>query len=169
MSLTSSFARRLRRAALAAALCGLAGAAAAHGAKLGDITIGHPFATPSIAGVNNGVAYFRSLENTGAVADRLVRASTPAAARVELHTMSLDGQGVMRMREIEAIDLAPKSKLVMRSGSGVHLMLMGLKAPLKEGDTFPMTLHFERAGTVEVKVVVDRPKPAGSGPEGHMH
>jgi copper(I)-binding protein len=57
----------------------------------------------------------------------------------------------------------------MRSGSGMHLMLIGLKAPLKEGDSFPMTLQFERAGTVEVKVIVDRPKPGGAAPEGHMH
>ena len=150
---------RLRRATLGAALCGAAIVVAAHGAKVGDIDIRHPYATPSIAGVANGVAYFRSLENTGDVADRLVRASTPAAARVELHTMSLDAQGVMRMREVDAIPLAPGAKVTMRPGSGFHLMLMELKAPLAEGDSFPMTLQFERAGSVEVKVVVDRPKP----------
>jgi len=154
-------------AALAASLA--CAAALAHGFRVGDIAIGHPFATASLAGTSNGAAYFTSLENTGAVADRLVRASTPAAARVELHTMAVDAQGVMRMREIDAIALAPKAKLLTRSGSGVHLMLMDLKAPLKEGDSFPMTLQFERAGAVEVKVVVGRPKPAGAAPEGHTH
>jgi copper(I)-binding protein len=156
-------------AALAAALCAAAAIAAAHNAKAGDVAIGHPFATPSIAGVSNGAVYFSSLENTGDQPDRLVRASTPAAARVEIHTMGVDAQGVMRMREIDGIALAPKAKLLMRAGNGVHLMLMGLKAPLKEGDTFPMTLQFERAGTLQVEVKVDRQKPGGAMPEGHMH
>jgi copper(I)-binding protein len=165
-----AFLRRcLVRAACAAVLCATVTGAGAHGAKVGDIAIGHPFATPSLAGVSNGVAYFGSLENTGSAPDRLLRASTPAATRVELHTMGVDAQGVMRMRELDAIELAPKAKLVMRAGNGVHLMLIGLKAPLKEGDRFPMTLQFERAGSVEVDVVVDRPKPGGAMPEGHMH
>jgi hypothetical protein len=163
-----SFRRRLGQAACAASLCAAAAIAAAHGGKVGAIAIGHPFATPSIAGTSNGAAYFASLENTGDKPDRLVRASTPAAARVEIHTMGVDAQGVMRMREIDGVVLAPKAKLLMRAGSGVHLMLMGLKAPLKEGDSFPMTLQFEHAGTVQVDVKVGRPKPDGAMPAGAM-
>ena len=74
--------------------------------------------------------------------------------------MAVDAQGVMRMREIDGIALAPKAKLQMRPGTGMHLMLIGLKEPLKEGATFPMTLQFERAGTVEVNVVVQAPQGA---------
>jgi copper(I)-binding protein len=158
----------LGRVALAVALAAAVSAVAAHGTKVGDIAIGHPFATPSLAGSANGAVYFASLENTGTVADRLVSATTPAAARVELHAMAVDAQGVMRMRELDAMALAPKAKLLMRAGNGLHLMLIGLTAPLKEGDSFPMTLRFERAGTVDVKVVVDRPRPATAA-EGHMH
>ena len=166
----SAFLRPLLvRAACAAALCAIVTAAGAHGAKVGDIEIAHPFAAPSLAGVSNGAAYFAALENTGSAPDRLLRASTPAAARVELHSMAVDAQGVMRMREIDAIELAPKAKVVMRPGSGMHLMLIGLKAPLKEGDRFPMTLQFERAGKVDVDVVVDKAKPAPANAEGHMH
>jgi len=157
------------RAAVAAALCAAAVAVAAHGADVGDIAIGHPFATPSIPGMSNGAAYLASIENKGAVADRLVRASTPAAARVELHTMAVDAQGVMRMREVDGIALAPKAKVQMKPGAGLHLMLIGLKEPLKEDASFPMTLEFERAGKVEVKVVVGQPKPGGAPVEGHMH
>ena len=146
----------------------LSAAAPAHGANVGDIAIGHPFATPSLAGTTTGAAYFATLENTGTSADKLVRASTPMAARVEIHTMAVDAQGVMRMREIDGIALAPKAKLQMRPGMGMHLMLVGLKEPLKEGATFPMTLVFERAGTVEVKVVVQTPRAQGGGEE-HMH
>jgi periplasmic copper chaperone A len=155
--------------ALALTLSAASAAAAAHGANVGDIAIGHPFATPSIAGTTTGAAYLATLENTGAAPDKLVHASTPAAARVEIHTMSVDAQGVMRMREIDGIALAPKAKVQMRPGMGMHLMLIGLKEPLKEGATFPMTLQFERAGTVEVKVVVQVPKPHGAAEETHMH
>ena len=157
------------RAAVAATLCAVTLGAAAHGASVGDIAIGHPYATPSIPGTSNGAAYLASIENKGAVADRLVRASTPAAARVELHTMAVDAQGVMRMREVDGIALAPKAKVQMKPGSGLHLMLVGLKEPLKEDASFPMTLEFERAGKIEVKVIVGQPKPGGAMADGHMH
>jgi len=169
MAAASSLLHAGLRAAVAATLCAVMLGAAAHGASVGDIAIGHPYATPSIAGTSNGAAYLASIENKGAVADRLVRASTPAAARVELHTMAVDAQGVMRMREVDGIALAPKAKVQMKPGSGLHLMLVGLKEPLKEDASFPMTLEFERAGKVEVKVIVGQPKPGGAMAEGHMH
>jgi len=150
------------------ALALLATLATAHGSNVGDIAIGHPFATPSLAGTTNGAAYFASLENTGASADKLVRASTPVAARVELHTMAVDAQGVMRMRELEGIALAPHEKIRMRPGMGMHLMLIGLKEPLKDGVRFPMTLEFARAGKVEVTVVVQSAIPGGA-PASHAH
>jgi len=161
----------LFRAAACGALCAWAALtlpAEAHEARIGDIEIRHPFATPSLAGTRNGAAYFVKLENTGARADRLLRANTPAAERVELHTMAVDAQGVMRMREVEAIELAPKASIAMQPGSGFHLMLMALKQPLLEGASFPMTLEFERAGKVEVKVVVQVPK-ARDGAAPHKH
>jgi len=169
MTTASSLLHVAVRAALVATLCAVTLGAAAHGASVGDIAIGHPYATPSIPGTSNGAAYLASIENKGAVADRLVRASTPAAALVELHTMAVDAQGVMRMREVDGIALAPKAKVQMKPGAGLHLMLIGLKEPLKEDASFPMTLEFERAGKVEVKVVVGQPKPGGAPVEGHMH
>jgi len=56
----------------------------------------------------------------------------------------------------------------MRPGSGMHLMLIGLKEPLKDGARFPMTLDFERAGKVEVTVIVEGDS-SGGGAAGHMH
>ena len=161
--------RKLSRVLAAGLLAGAASAVAAHGASIGDIAIGHPYATPSIPGTSNGAAYLASIENKGGVADRLVRASTPMAARVEIHTMNLDAHGVMRMREIDGVALAPKAKVQMKPGSGLHLMLIGLKEPLKEDASFPLTLEFERAGKVEVKVIVGQPKPGGAAADGHMH
>ncbi len=170
MNSSSPFHRvRLGRIAFALVLAAAVSTVAAHGANLGDIAIGHPFATPSIPGTPNGAAYLASIENKGTVADKLVRASTPAAARVELHTMAVDAQGVMRMREIDGIALAPKAKVQMKPGAGLHMMLIGLKEPLKEDASFPMTLEFERAGKVDVKVIVGQPRPAGAAASGHMH
>ncbi len=159
-----------REACLAAALALFAiSETQAHGGKAGDVEITHPFATPSIPGAANGAAYIVRLENKGKQAERLLRASTPAAQRVELHTMAMDGS-VMRMREVDDVPLAPGAKVEMRPGAGYHLMLMGLKAPLKEGESFPLTLEFERGGKVEVKVVVQVPKgAAAAGAHEHKH
>src|SRR5437764_1261292 len=126
--------RLLQRAARAfafAAIAGVAGAPAqAHETQAGDIAIVHAYAAPTLAGTTTGAAYIASLENKGSAADRLVGASTPVASRVEIHTMAVDAQGVMRMREIDGIALAPNAAVKMRPGTGLHLMLVGLKEPL---------------------------------------
>src|SRR5690606_27219693 len=119
-------------------------------------------------GATIGAAYFASLENKGAQADRLLRASTPVAEKVELHSGEIGTDGVMRMRELDGgLKLPSKAVIKLRPGMGDHLMLMGLKKPLVEGDTFPMTLEFERAGKVEVKVTVQVPKDQGRMPADH--
>ncbi len=83
--------------------------------------------------------------------------------------MTVDSGGVMRMREVADIALQPGEPVNMRPGGGLHIMLIGLKQPLREGDSFPMTLEFERGGTTEVKVVVQVPKARpGDGGE-HRH
>jgi periplasmic copper chaperone A len=141
----------------------------AHGGRAGDVVITHPFATPTPSGATNGAAYIVTLENTGKEPDRLLRASTPAAQRAELHTMSIDAGGVMRMREVSEVPLAPGIPVKMRPGAGLHIMLIGLKKPLMEGDSFALTLEFERGGKAEVKVVVQVPKarPAVSSERHH--
>ena len=161
--------RLLRRCTLVIPLAALSAFAAAHDSSVGDIRIAHTYATPSLAGSSNGAAYFATLENTGDKPDRLLHASTPTAASVELHNMGIDTQGVMRMREVDAIALAPRTSIKMRPGMGLHLMLIGLRQPLKEGATFPMTLTFEHAGKVEVKVVVQTPRADAASAAMHMH
>ena len=143
--------------------------AQAHGGSAGAVNIGHPFATPSVPGASTGAAYIANLENTGKQPDRLLRVSTPVAARTEMHTMAVDAGGVMRMREIGDIPLAPGAAIKMRPGAGIHFMLMGLKQPLKDGESFPMTLEFERGGKVEVKVVVQVPKARAGETAEHKH
>jgi periplasmic copper chaperone A len=165
--------RPLHRAARALALAVIAAAARApalaHETHAGDIAIVHAFATPTLAGTTTGAVYLSVLENKGSGAERLLGASTPAASRVEIHTMAVDAQGVMRMREVDGIALAPKSAVKMRPGIGLHLMLLGVKEPLKPEARFPLTLRFEHAGAVEVQVVVEAAPPHAGAPTMRMH
>jgi len=84
---------------------------------------------------------------TAPMADRLVGVSTPAAAKAEVHEMSMEN-GVMRMRETAGIVLPAGQKVVLGPG-GLHVMLMGLKAPLKQGQTIPLHLTFASAPPVD--------------------
>jgi periplasmic copper chaperone A len=129
--------------------------ALAHSFKLGDITIGHPYARTTAAGQASGGGYLK-LENKGAD-DKLLSATSDVATSVELHSMSMEGD-VMRMRQVDGIAL-PKGKTVELKPGALHIMFVGLKAPLKDGDKFPMKLKFEKAGEVTVTVNVE----AGGG------
>jgi copper(I)-binding protein len=139
-------------------------AAAAHEFQLGALKIDHPWARPTLPGQSAGGAYL-SVQNGGPTADRLLGGSTPAAARVEVHEMRMDGD-VMRMREMAALEL-PAGKMVTLAPGGLHLMLMGLKAPLKLGDKLPLKLRFDKAGEIEVMLHVEN-KPAAPA-DAHKH
>jgi copper(I)-binding protein len=142
---------------LIAALAGACSFAAyAHSFKIAEITIGHPYARATAPGQTSGGAYLR-LENRGP-ADRLIAVQSDVAGSAELHEMKMDGD-VMRMRQIEAVDLPPNQSVSLQPG-GSHIMLVGLKAPLKEGEKFPLTLRFQNAGEVKVEVYVEAVKPA---------
>ena len=136
-------------------LCTSALVAQAHSFKLGDINIGHPYARTTATGQASGGGYLK-LENKGADV-KLLSASADVSASVELHSMSMEGD-VMRMRQVDGIAL-PKGKTVELKPGGLHIMFMGLKAPLKSGDKFPLKLKFEKAGEVTVTVNVE----AGGG------
>jgi copper(I)-binding protein len=105
-----------------------------------------------------GVAYLTIQSPT---ADRLVAVSTPVAKTAELHTMSTSGT-VMQMRPVGGIDVPAGQPVTLKPG-GEHIMLLGLDHPLREGQTFPLTLTFEKAGTREVTVAVEKPGAAGPG------
>ena len=147
---------------LAAALITLP--ALAHDYDQGSLHIGHPYARATPPGATSGAAYL-SVENKGA-ADKLLRATTPRAGAAELHNMSMDGN-VMRMRAVPGLAL-PAGGTVKLEPSGYHLMLTGLKQPLKAGDRFPLTLYFEKAGQVTVDILVqDAAADVAQG--GHDH
>jgi hypothetical protein len=148
-------------------ICLLPFSAMAHENMVGDVMIGHPWARATVGESSNGAAYL-TLTNTGNGVDSLVSASTPVAEKAELHTHLVEN-GVMKMRPVDGINIAPNSTIELNPG-GLHIMLMGVKAPLKEGATFPLTLTFQKAGTISVLVLVESASQMGSGHEAHhMH
>lgn len=140
-----------------------AAAAFAHDYTLGSLRIDHPWARASAGPARNGAAFF-TVENSGEV-DRLVAVSSDISQRVELHTHRMEGN-VMQMRPVEAIEVPAHGTATLQPG-GFHVMLIGLAQPLKEGDRFPLTLTFERAGTVTVEVKVEG--VGTMGPHGSDH
>ncbi len=151
------FTRRLLLASALAAL--LAPPALGHDYKLGTLSIGHPWARATVGPAGGA---FLSIENKGAAADRLLSASSPVAKTVEIHNHIKDGD-IMRMRPVDGIDLPAGGKVELKPG-GYHVMLMGLNKPLKEGERFPLTLQFEKAGKIDVEIAVDKP---GAGTPAH--
>ena len=100
----------------------------------------------------NSAAYL-TIENRGNGPDRLVGASFEGAQRVELHESFVDEQGIASMRPVDSVELAPGGEARLEPG-GLHLMLMGLGAPLSVGDSVSTVLQFEVSGRLTVSAVV---------------
>ena len=84
--------------------------------------------------------------------DRLIGVSSPVAGRAELHLNLREGD-VVQMRSVSAVEILPRDRIEFQP-NGLHVMLIDLHQPLKQGDHFPITLTFERAGAIESDVVV---------------
>ncbi len=148
-------------AAPLAAICFCTGGVNAESYAVGTLKIDEPWtrATPGGAKVAGG---FMRIQNTGSSSDRLIGGSLPAAGKVEVHTMSMDG-GIMRMRQLaDGLEIKPGETVELKLGS-FHVMFMDLKEPLKEGPPLKGTLVFEKAGKIEVDY---RVRPLGAMPEG---
>ena len=115
------------------------------------VTADHPWARATPGNATTGAAYV-TLTETGA-ADTLTGASTPAAKTAEVHE-TISDNGVMKMRPVGPLPLVAGTPVKMEPG-GKHIMLMGLKAPLKAGDKFPLTLTFAHAAPMTVTVIVE--------------
>ena len=94
--------------------------------------------------------------------DRLIGASTPVAAKTDLMTMEV-GEDTMGMSYLDAIDI-PADTLVRLDASGLHVWLEDLHEPLRDGQSFPLFLEFEKAGRREITVSVIA--PAAAAPAG---
>lgn len=146
-------------------------AALAHGhaIKIGELSIEEPWAAATPPAARTGAVYFEAIVNGGRQADQLLSARSSVCDTVEIHEMFMEGS-VMRMRALPQLELPAGQTVRWGRGSprGLHIMLIGLKAPLKEGESLPLTLRFKQAGEVEVKVMVRSAKAQGAG-SGHKH
>jgi periplasmic copper chaperone A len=111
----------------------------------------HVWARPTAGPASAGAVWF-TVTNDGP-ADQLIGASTPVAASAGVHE-TIDDKGVMKMRPVPSVALDTGKPVTLKPG-GLHVMLMGLKAPLKAGDSFPLTLTFAHAPPLTVMVKVE--------------
>ena len=145
--------RRTRRMTLAALLACMLGSGMAL-AEDGGIHIDQAWARATPGGTKTGAIYL-TVSNTGNASDTLTAASTPSADKAQLHEMKIEN-GVMEMRPIPALAIAPGQSIVFEPSKGYHIMLTGLKAPLKEGDKVTLTLTFEHAGTQQITASIGK-------------
>jgi copper(I)-binding protein len=123
----------------------------AHSHEAGEIQVRHPWSRQTAPGAKVGVGYME-IRNRGSRPDRLLAASTPLAARVEMHMTKRDGE-VVRMFPVAAFEIPAGERLELRPGAG-HLMLVDLTRALKKGERVPMTLRFEHAGELRIELEV---------------
>jgi copper(I)-binding protein len=153
----------MRFLTLAAAACLIALPAAAAGYRLGALEVVQPWSRPAVAGSTGGG--FMTLTNRGTAPMVLTGAESPLAARVEIHRSSMTG-GVMRMMRETQVAVPAGGQVAFAPG-GLHLMLVGLKRPLRAGDEVPVILAFNGGQRLKVAFAV------GTGmapqPMGNMH
>jgi len=127
--------------------------------KLGFLTLSNPYirAMPLSAKVSSG---YVAIHNQGAEADQLLEATSDAAARIEIHEMTVENE-VMRMRPLSEGLALPAGETVSLTPGGYHLMIFEPKVALVSGETFPLKLHFAKAGEIELLVEI-RDIAAGS-------
>src|ERR1700676_3892464 len=145
----------------------LAAPARAQEVKAGDLVITQAWsrATPGGAKIAGG---YLTIENKGAAPDRLIGGSAEVSDKIQVHEMAVNN-GVMTMRRLDQGLTMDPGKMIKLAPGGYHLMLMDLKAPLKQGDKVPVTLEFEKAGKVKLSLDVQgvgAQAPAGAANEG---
>ena len=116
-----------------------------------QVQIEKPWARATAPGASVAGGYMM-IRNQGVAADRLVGASSPVAAKLEMH-VHINDNGVMKMREVRGYDVPAKGAFELKPG-GAHLMFMDIKRPFKEGEKLPVKLKFEKAGEVDAEFLV---------------
>jgi len=130
----------------------LAATAGAEDIKVGDLQISTAWARATPKGAAIGGGYLK-ITNTGNSPDRLIGGASPVSDKFELHEMSMDN-GVMKMRPVAGgIEIKPGETVELKPG-GFHIMLVGLKLQLAQGQHFKATLMFEKAGKVDVDFAI---------------
>lgn len=136
----------------------------AHEAQAGALTIIHPAIPAVMPGAQAAAGYF-TIVNAGDSADRLTAVEVDFAAMAMLHKTETDAAGVARMLDVAAVEV-PAGATVTFAPGGLHVMFMGLSAPIAEGVMLPGTLVFDHAGKVPVEFMVTT---AGKAPDMSGH
>lgn len=131
-----------------------------------QVEVENPWSRATAPGARVAAGYM-VLVNKGAAADRLVAVSSPAARKVETHVTVREGD-ISRMREVKGYEIPANGRFELRPG-GPHLMFVDIRKPFVEGETFPVTLRFERAGEKTVEFRVGRGVPGAAHGHGHGH
>ena len=157
--------RRMMLAIVTLALAALPAMAQQPSAASAGVTVRDAWARATPTGATTGAAYMTLTSPAG---DVLTGASTPVAGQAAVHEMRMDG-AVMRMRALEGGLVLPPGQAVTLQPGGLHVMLEGLKAPLKQGGTVPLHLTFRTAPALDLDVPVQAVGAAGPGgvPAGH--
>ena len=138
-------------------IAALLAALAALEASEAKISVEAPWARPTIGNGSVSAAYL-IITNAGPVADEILLGSSPASAKVEIHTHIMDGD-IARMRRLQGVDLPARKTIIFEPG-GLHIMLIGLHKPLKAGDKLKLTLTFQHHPPIDVRAVVSVKPPA---------
>lgn len=146
----------LKKTLLLAALLAPSLFASAHEYSAGELHIEHPWSREMPPVAPTAAAYF-VVHNKGGEADRLLSVATPVAGRAEMHE-HLHADGLMKMQQVQSVAI-PAGGEVKFAPMGYHVMLFNLKQQAKDGERFPLTLTFEKAGTIEVEVAVQKDAP----------
>jgi periplasmic copper chaperone A len=156
----------LRAGMIGAAFLLVGGIAAAQTYSAGGLEIGGPWARATPKGATVGAGYL-TITNKGTETDRLIGGSAAPASRFEVHTTVMEN-GVARMRQVTGLEIKPGETVELKPG-GMHVMFMGLKQPLTNGQTVKGTLVFEKAGTVAIEFAVQAVGAPAGGQGGHKH
>lgn len=132
---------------------------------IGPLKISAPWARATPKGASVGGGYM-TITNTGTAPDRLIGGATEISSRFEIHEMSMDN-GVMKMRQLgQGLEIKPGQKVELKPG-GYHVMFMGVKQQLMQGESFKATLQFEKAGKVDVSFAIEGLGAQNPGTAGH--
>lgn len=132
--------------------------ASAHEVGVGDLVLHHAWSRASLGNSSNGAVYI-TIENRGTEAERLLSATTWIASDVMIHETIMNGD-VASMQMADSLAIAPGEVLKLQP-NGTHIMLLGLSQKLIEGETFPLTLTFEKAGEVTLDILIESATETG--------
>lgn len=143
-----------------------AGLASAEDYHIGDLQVVAPWSQQLPPNAPAVAAYF-VIRNTGMSDDRLTGVSSPMATEAQLHE-HVGADGMMKMQQVDGM-IIPAAGQVRFAPMGNHVMLLGLgdRTGLVDGGHFPLTLHFENAGDLDVEVQVFAEPPENAGMHQH--